>query len=208
MYIEINAANPDSRRIREVVEALQNGALFIYPTDSVYAMGCYPESKTGVQKLFDLKNADPKSRPMTFMCDSISMAAKYASFISNPSYRFIKDHTPGPYTFILKAGHDLPRVMGTKNKTLGFRIPGNKIALGIIEMLGRPILSSSLKRMDSDDTDSEFYINPEEIFSDYSLMVDGIINGGPGNLEVSTIIDMTGEEHTIVREGAGEVEFK
>lgn len=208
MYIEINETNPDSRQIREVVEALRNGALFIYPTDSVYAMGCDPESKIGVQKLFNIKNADPKSRPMTFMCDGISMAAKYAAFISNPSYRFIKDHTPGPYTFILKAGHDLPKLLGAKHKTLGFRIPSNKIALSIIEMLERPILSSSLKRLASEDSEEEFYINPEEIFSDYSLLVDGIINGGAGTLEVSTIIDMTEEVPNVVREGAGEVEFQ
>jgi len=205
MLIEINPNNPDSRLIASVIEKMQNGAVVIYPTDSVYAMGCDPNSKKGVEKMFQIKNSDPAKTPLTFMCDNISMAAGYANQISNSNFRFIKDHTPGPYTFILPATSNLPKLLHVKNKTFGFRIPDHPISTALIRALGRPILSSSLKAIGKDD-ENKFYLDPEDIFSDYSLLVDVIIDGGPGSLEPSTIIDLTSDEPIVIREGKGEVE--
>ncbi|HQW12654.1 MAG TPA: L-threonylcarbamoyladenylate synthase [Saprospiraceae bacterium] len=205
MYINVNAKNPDDRQVKQVAEMLRQGALIIYPTDSVYAVGCDPESKEGVEKLYNIKNSDPRNRQMTFMCDSISMAAAYAGSISNSSFRFIKDHTPGPYTFIMNATNKLPRVLGTKNKTFGFRIPDHAFCLKLIQELGRPVLSSSLKKLESE-MEEEFYTNPEHIYSDYSLLVDAIVEGGMGMRTSSTIVDLTGEEPEVIREGLGVIE--
>lgn len=205
MYIEINDQNPDSRQIDKVVSMLREGAVMIYPTDSVYAIGCDPESKAGVEKLYNIKNADPKVRPMTFMCDSIAMAAGYAEPISNSNFRFIKEYTPGPITFIMNANNNLPRLSGAKNRSFGFRIPDNRICLELIAALGRPILSSSLKALNHDDG-SGYYIEPEKINSDYALLVDIIISGGIGQSETSTIIDLTNDNPEVIREGRGIVE--
>jgi len=205
MLIEINPTNPDSRLINSIVEKMQNGAVIIYPTDSVYAMGCDPESKKGVEKMFHIKNSDPSKSPLTFMCESISMASGYASQISNANFRFIKDHTPGPYTFILPATNNLPKLLHVKNKTFGFRIPDHPIPSALIRTLGRPILSASLKTIAGDE-ENKFYLDPEDIYSDYSLLVDIIIDGGPGLLEQSTVIDLTNGEPTVIREGKGNVE--
>lgn len=148
MLIEINPLNPDSRAINSVVEKMKNGAVIIYPTDSVYALGCDPESKKGVEKLYQLKNSDPSKSPLTFICDTISMASAYSSQISNSNFRFIKDHTPGPFTFILPASNNLPKILHVKNKTYGFRIPDHRIPQELIKALGRPILSASLKSIE------------------------------------------------------------
>lgn len=205
MYIEINEKNPDSRQINKVVSMLCDGAVIIYPTDSVYAIGCDPENKKGVEKLYNIKNADPKIRPMTFMCDSIAMAATYAEPISNANFRFIKEYTPGPITFIMNANNNLPRIIGVKNKSFGFRIPDNKICQAIISALGRPILSSSLKALNPED-EIGYYIEPERINSDYALLADLIISGGTGQIETSTIIDLTQDNPEIIRDGRGVVE--
>ncbi len=205
MLIEINPLNPDSRAINSIVEKLRNGAVIIYPTDSVYAMGCDPESKKGVEKLFHLKNSNPAKSPLTFMCETISMASAYSSQISNSNYRFIKDHTPGPYTFILPASNNLPKILHVKNKTFGFRIPDHRIPLELIKALGRPILTSSLKAIEKEDQE-QFYMYPEDIYSDYSLMVDLIIDGGPGSLEQSTVVDLTQDIPEVIREGKGDIE--
>ncbi|MCB0605684.1 MAG: threonylcarbamoyl-AMP synthase [Saprospiraceae bacterium] len=205
MLLEINPLNPDTRLITSVVEKMKQGAVIIYPTDSVYAMGCDPESKKGVEKLFQIKNSDPNKRQLTFMCSNISMASTYANQISNSNYRFIKEHTPGPYTFILPATNNLPKILNVKNKTFGFRIPDHKIPTELINALGRPILSSSLKTVD-EDSENRFYMYPEDIYSDYSLMVDMIIDGGPGSLEHSTVIDLTEGEPIVIREGKGNVD--
>ncbi|MCO6460233.1 MAG: threonylcarbamoyl-AMP synthase [Saprospiraceae bacterium] len=205
MLLEINPLNPDNRLINSVIEKLKEGAVIIYPTDSVYALGCDPESKKGVEKLFHIKNSDPSKRQLTFMCDSISMASTYANQISNSNFRFIKDHTPGPYTFILPATNNLPKILNVKNKTFGFRIPNHRIPTELIRALGRPILTASLKTL-SQDEDERFYMYPEDIYSDYSLSVDLIIDGGPGSLEQSTVIDLTDGTPTVIREGKGNVE--
>jgi len=205
MLIEINPLNPDSRAINSVVEKMKNRAVIIYPTDSVYALGCDPESKKGVEKLYQLKNSDPSKSPLTFICDTISMASAYSSQISNSNFRFIKDHTPGPFTFILPASNNLPKILHVKNKTYGFRIPDHRIPQELIKALGRPILSASLKSIEREDED-QFYMYPEDIYSDYSLLVDLVIDGGPGSLEQSTVVDLTDGTPVVIREGKGNVE--
>lgn len=205
MLLEINPNNPNDRHIQSVVDRMRDGAVIIYPTDSVYALGCDPESKKGVEKLFQIKNADPSKTLLSFMCESIAMAANHAQQISNSNFRFIKDHTPGPYTFILPATNTLPKIHNIKNKTFGFRIPDHPIPLALIKELGRPILTTSLKNIANED-DAKFYLDPEDIYSDYSLLVDIIIDGGPGLNEQSTVIDLTSGEPVVLREGKGEVD--
>lgn len=205
MLIEINPNNPDTRLINSIIEKMKEGAVVIYPTDSVYAMGCDPSSKKGVEKMFQIKNSDPAKTPLTFMCDNISMASTYANQISNSNFRFIKDHTPGPFTFIMTATNSLPKLLHIKNKTFGFRIPDHPISTALIRALGRPILSSSLKAIDHEE-ENKFYLDPEDIYSDYSLLVDIIIDGGPGLIEQSTIIDLTSDEPIVIREGKGSVD--
>ena len=201
MLQKINGINPDQRSIQRVVDILEQGGIVIYPTDSVYGLGCDPTNKQGVEKLIKVAGIDPAKKPLTFVCNSLSMAAAYAKQIPNEYFRMIKDNTPGPYTFIMEATKHLPKVLQGKKTTFGFRIPDNPIALRIIESLGKPILSTSLKTFEMEE--SQYYIDPEQIYSDYGFIVDLIIDGGPGYQEETTVIDLTGNEPVVIREGKG-----
>nr|MBS0038430.1 threonylcarbamoyl-AMP synthase [Saprospiraceae bacterium] len=200
--LKIHAENPEGRKIDQVCEALEKGEMVIYPTDSVYAIGCDILRQDVVEKIYQFKNLDPTIANMTFLCKDISQVSEYASQINNEVFRILKRNTPGPFTFIIKANSEVPRIFKNKRRTIGVRIPANKIVLSMIEKLGRPLLSTSLKR---DDDLLEYYTDPSYIYEKHKNNFDIIVDGGLGHTDPSTIIDCTEAVPEIIREGFEEL---
>jgi tRNA threonylcarbamoyl adenosine modification protein (Sua5/YciO/YrdC/YwlC family) len=203
MLIRINPSNINPEEIHKVVKALKDGALMIYPTDTVYAVGCDMMSKTGVEKLCRFKNIDPTKAQFTLVCHNISQISDYAANISNTQFKLLKKAFPGPYTFILEAGNKLPKLLKQNKKTIGVRVPDNSICKSITDTLGNPLLSSSLH--DNEDEILDYYTDPEIIYERHEDSVDYIINGGFGNIFPSTIIDLSTDVPQLIRKGSGEI---
>ncbi|MEO7982688.1 MAG: L-threonylcarbamoyladenylate synthase [Bacteroidota bacterium] len=201
MLLQIHPENPQPRLIKQVVESLRQGGIIIYPTDTVYGLGCDILQQKAVERICTIKQVDPKKAQLSFVCSDLSHLSDYAKPLSNPTYRLLKDLLPGPYTFILPASKLVPKIMQSKKDTIGLRIPANNIAMAIIKELGRPILSASLPgEMIEDSTD------PEVMHENFMHEVDYVINGGIGGMVPSTVIDCTGDEPVLIREGLGKWE--
>lgn len=204
MLLEIHPQNPESRKVQQVVKTLERGGVIIYPTDTVYALGCDILNQKAVQQICRIRGLDPKKANLTFICSDISQLASYANQLDKDIFKTIKKNTPGPFTFILKANKQVPKVLQNKRKTIGVRIPDNQIALDIIEALDRPILSISLK---NDDEILEYFTNASEIYDDFQKQVAIVIDGGVGQNVPSTVVDCTGSEPEIIREGVEPLRF-
>ncbi len=202
LLLEIHPENPSPRKIEQVIKVLEKGGVIIYPTDTVYAFGCDIQNQKAIKQICRLRNLDPKKANLTFICKDISQLASYATQLDNDVFKTLRRNTPGPFTFILKANKEVPRIFSNRKKTVGVRIPENKIAVAIIEALDRPILSISLK---NDDEILEYFTNPSEIYDDYAKQVDMIIDGGTGKNQPSTVVDATSREVEIIRNGIGEL---
>jgi tRNA threonylcarbamoyl adenosine modification protein (Sua5/YciO/YrdC/YwlC family) len=200
MIIEIHPKNPDVRKIAQVIAALEKGAVIIYPTDTVYGIGCDIQRIDAIEKICRLRKLNPEKANLTIICESISQMSEYTTQIDNATFKAIKRHTPGAFTFILKAGHRLPKTLKNRKLTVGVRIPDSPIALAIVRALGRPILSASLKQ----DIEPEYLTDPTEIAEVFEHQTDIVINGGEGSILTSTIIDCTTGMPTVLREGVGE----
>lgn len=198
MLLHIHPDNPQPRLIRQAVESLQQGGIIIYPTDTVYGLGCDILQQKAVERICRIKKTDPKKAQLSFVCSDLSNLSDYAKPLSNPVYRLLREHLPGPYTFILPASKMVPRLMQSKKDTIGLRVPGNTIAQAIIKELGRPILSASLPGEMVED-----YTDPEVMHQNFMNEVDFVIDGGIGGMIPSTVIDCTGEEPVVIREGLG-----
>jgi len=201
--LKIHPENPEGRKIKQACETLENGGMVIYPTDSVYAIGCDILRQDVVEKIFQFKKLDSAIANMTFLCKDISQISDYASQINNEVFRLMKRNTPGPFTFIIQANNQVPKIFKNRRKTIGVRIPSNKIVLEIIEAMERPLLSTSLKN-DTDDI-MEYYTDPSFIYEKHGKHFDLVIDGGIGLAEPSTIIDCTQEIPEIIREGYEEL---
>jgi tRNA threonylcarbamoyl adenosine modification protein (Sua5/YciO/YrdC/YwlC family) len=199
MLLKIHPENPQPRLIRQVVESLQKGGIIIYPTDTVYGLGCDILQQKAVERICRIKKVDPKKAQLSFVCSDLSHLSEFARPIANPVYRILKDYLPGPYTFILPASKMVPKILQSKKDTIGLRIPSNNIAMAIVRELGRPILSASLPGELVED-----YTDPEVMFENFRNEVDYVIDGGIGGVTPSTIIDFTGDEPLLVREGLGD----
>ena len=199
MLLHLHPDNPQSRNIRTIVETIQKGGLIIYPTDTIYGLGCDIFQPKAIERICRIKNIQPQKAQLSFICYDLSDLSKYAKSISNPVYRLLKAHLPGPYTFILQASREVPKILKSKKDTVGIRIPDNNIARTIVKELGHPILSTTLPgEMVEDFTD------PEIIHENFKGLVDIVVNGGAGGIVPSTIIDCTSDEPVIIREGLGE----
>lgn len=203
MLIEINEENIDKRLIDQVVEALKAGEIIIYPTDTVYAMGCDLYNKKALENLARLKNIKLNKSMFSIICKDLSDISQYVKQIDRPTFKLLKQSLPGPYTFIMTANNDIPRLFNSKRKEIGIKIPDNKIVLEIVEKLGNPIVTTSL--IDNEDELLEYFIDPYQIYERFDDQVNTIIDGGPGKLEASTIVNCTGSEPEIIRQGAGEL---
>ena len=198
MLIRIHPDNPQPRLIKQVVESLKKGGVIIYPTDTIYGLGCDIFQHKAIERICSIKNLEPHKAQLSFVCYDLSDLSKYAKQLTTPVYRTLKQYLPGPYTFILEASKEVPKILKTKKDTIGLRIPDNKIARCIAEELGNPILSASLPG-----EYVEEYTDPEIIYDKFLKLVDMVIDGGIGGTVPSTIIDFTKTEAELIREGAG-----
>ncbi|MBR9919399.1 MAG: threonylcarbamoyl-AMP synthase [Bacteroidetes bacterium] len=201
-FLDIHPDNPQGRKISQVVDALNEGAVIIYPTDTVYALGCAIDQNEAVDRISRIRKLDPKRARYSIICKDIAQASSYTAQMDNEVFRMMKAHVPGPFTFIHKAGSMLPKTLKSKRKSVGIRIPDNNIAMAILELMGKPILSASLY---SEDEILEYIADPAEIRDTYANEVDYIIDGGPGKLTPSTVIDCTKNPPEIIRQGLGEL---
>lgn len=201
--------NPDKILIESILQAvtvLKNDGIIIYPTDSVYAMGCSSNSPKAIEKICRLKKTTPEKINLSLVCADLSQLSEYTKPLSNPYFRLMKKALPGPYTFILPAANNIPRMFLRQNKkTIGIRVPDNNICHEIITQLGFPLVSTSLHNEDDEITD--YFTDPDLIYNQYQDIADAIIDGGYGNIYATTIIDCTEEEPVVVREGLGSVDI-
>lgn len=205
MLIKINPQHPNDEEIDVVAKTLQNGGVIIYPTDTVYALGCSIYSNKAVEKIAHLKKLDPQKALFTLICKDISDASNYVLPIPNHIFKTIKKLIPGPYTFILNANSNVPKILKQNRKTIGIRIADNIITQKIISQLNHPLLSSSL--IDESDDITEYFTDPEDIYNQYHNKVDLIIDGGFGNIVPSTILDCTKNDIEVIRAGAGKINW-
>lgn len=201
--LQINPDNIDDRLITQVVKCLRNGGIIIYPTDTVYTLGCDLTHRSAYEKLCKLKDLKPNKANFSIVCYDLSHISDYTLNVGNACFKLMKRCLPGPYTFILPANHTITKIYGYNKKTIGIRVPENNIARSIVHALGEPILSASIK---NHDTILEYITDPQEIYELYEGEVDIVIDGGPGGNIASTILDYTGDEPIVIREGKGEFE--
>ena len=200
MLIRINPDNIDDRLIWQVVNCLKRGGVIIYPTDTVYTLGCSLTHRDAYEKVCKLKEVKPNKANFSIVCYDLSHITDFTVNVPTSVYKMMKRSLPGPYTFILNGNNNLSKIYGYNKKTIGIRVPNNNIARAIVDDLGAPILSASIK---NEDTILEYITDPNEIYELYENLVDIVIDGGPGGNVPSTIIDYTGNEPLLVREGAG-----
>ena len=198
MLLSIHPDNPQPRNLAMVTETLSKGGVIIYPTDTIYGLGCNIYDHNAIEKICRIKNINPAKAQFSFICHDLSDMSRYTKSISTPLYRMLKSYLPGPYTFILPASKEVPKLLKSRKNTVGLRIPGNNIARSIVKTLGHPILSTSLPG-----EMVEEYTDPETIYQKFSKLVDIVVDGGLGNMIPSTVIDCTGDEPVLVRQGAG-----
>lgn len=200
MLVVVHPDNPQERIIQQVASCLKEGGVIVYPTDTVYGFGCDIFQSKAVERICRIKGIDPEKANLSFVCSDLSDLSKYAKAISTPQYRFIKQYIPGPFTFILPASKEVPKILKSKKNTIGLRVPDHNITHAIAAALGHPILSSSLPcEM------VEEYTDPHIIHDRFGKLVDMVIDGGIGGMEYSTVVDMTEEQPKIIRQGMGEI---
>lgn len=204
MIITINPDNIDDRLVEQVVGVLKKGGLIIFPTDTVYSVGCDLYNKKALNELARFKNVKLSKANFSIICSDLSNLSEFVRHIDRPTYKLLNKNLPGPFTFILEATNQVPRLFDTNKKEIGIRIPDNPIVLRIVELLGNPMVSTSLHN-DVDDI-QHYYIDPTIIYQEYDDKVNLIIDGGLGKLDGSAVIDCTGSEYVILREGTKALE--
>lgn len=195
----MHPVNPQVRNIKMVIECLLDGGVIVYPTDTIYGLGCDIFQHKAVERICRIKQVDPAKAQLSFICYDLSDLSNYTKSISTPLYRLLKNHLPGPYTFILPASKQVPKILKSRKDTIGLRIPDNLIARSLVRELQHPILSSSLPGEMVGE-----YTDPEMIREKFESQVDIIIDGGIGGMIPSTVVDCTGDEPTLIRKGLGE----
>lgn len=200
-FLTIHPLNPEPRKISKVVEMLQQGGVIIYPTDTIYGIGCDLMNKRAVERLCQIENIRPQKMNLSFICNDLSHIAEYVKRIDTPAFKILKKLLPGPFTFIFDSNSNVPKILGVNKKTVGIRIPNHAIPVEIVKLLGNPLITSSIK---DDDLIKEYTTDPEEIYEDFKNKVDLVISGGQGGNVPSTIIDFSSGEPVLVRQGLGE----
>lgn len=201
--IKIYDENPNEKQINEVVKVLRDGGLIIYPTDTVYSLGCSIKSNRAIEKIAQIKEVKVEKANFSFVCESLSNLSDYVKQIDTPTFKMLKRALPGPYTFILEGNNNLPAIF-KKKKTVGIRVPDNSITKALVSALGCPIISTSIH---DDDEVIEYTTDPELIFEKWENLVDIVVDGGYGGNIASTVIDLTQGEPILVREGKGTPEI-
>lgn len=204
MLLRINENNISTDSIFAVADCLRGGGIIIYPTDTVYALGCDITNSKAVERICKLKGIKPEKSQFSFICSDLSHLSEFTKAIPNHIFRVMKKALPGPYTFILEANTNVPRLLKQNKKTVGIRVPNNAICREIVNVLGNPLISTSL--IDMEDDIVEYFSDPEVIYEQYKDKVDLVIDGGYGNVYPSTVIDCSQNEMEVIREGLGSLE--
>lgn len=202
MLISIHPDNPQARQLSMVKECLESGGIIAYPTDTIYGLGCDIFHPEAIEKICAIKKVNPEKANLSFICSDLSDLSLYAKAIDNSLFRILKKALPGPFTFILPASKQVPKILQSKKKTIGLRIPNNNIALSIIKTLGHPILSASFPGDTIED-----YTDPEIIYEHWGKQIDMVVDGGIGGIIPSTVVDCTTDHYEVIRQGAGIWDF-
>ena len=200
MLLKIYPENPNPKDIRLVVEVLRNGGIIVYPTDTVYGLGCDITNAKAVEKVARYKNVKVEKSNFSFICSDLSHLSDFSKPVSNPVFKLLKHYLPGPFTFILNANSNVPKYFKGKKKTIGIRVPNNEIILEIVRELGNPIMSTSIH---DEDEIVEYYTDPELIHEKFMDIADIVIDGGFGDNMPSTIVDCTEDDPVVIRQGKG-----
>ncbi len=201
--IKIHPQNPEGRKINHVVEILKRGGIVIYPTDTIYGIGCDLMNRKSVERLCQIMHIKPQKLNLSFICNDLSHISEYVRKIDTPVFKILKKALPGPYTFILESSSKVPKILDVNKKTVGIRIPAHNIPLAIVKLLGNPLITSSIK---DDDVIKEYTTDPEEIFEDFKHLVEVVIDGGTGGNIPSSVIDCTDDQIVVIRRGLGDVD--
>ena len=201
--VKIHPLNPEGRKIQRTIEILRRGGIIIYPTDTIYGIGCDLMNRKAIERLCRVMDIKPHKLDLSFICNDLSHISEYVKRIDTPVFKILKKALPGPYTFILESSSKVPRILDVNKKTVGIRIPNHAIPRSIVAQLGNPLITSSIK---DDDIVKAYTTDPDEIYEDFKHSVDLVIDGGPGNNIPSSVIDCTGDQIVIVREGLGSVD--
>ena len=202
MLVKIYPENPSEKAIELVVDVLKKGGLVIYPTDTVYGLGCDITNHKAIERIARIRGIKPEKAHFSFICYDLSHISDYIKPIDNETYRVIKKALPGPFTFIFNASKKVPKMLSSNKKTVGIRVPDNNIARAIVKELGNPIISTSIR---DEDEIKEYSTDPELIYEKFKDLVDLVIDGGYGDNEPSTVIDCTMGEFEVIREGKGDL---
>jgi tRNA threonylcarbamoyl adenosine modification protein (Sua5/YciO/YrdC/YwlC family) len=203
MLLHIHTENPESRKIKMVVDCLSDGGVIIYPTDTVYGLGCDIYNSSAVERIYRIKGIDSDKSNLSILCCDLSHLSDFAKPIDTPVYRVMRKALPGPFTFILKANSQVPKIFKSRKKTVGIRIPNNNISRQIVKELGHPIVSTSIH---DEDRIVDYVTDPQLIYDKYQKLVDIVIDGGFGKNKPSTVVDCSDESFTIQRQGLGKIE--
>jgi tRNA threonylcarbamoyl adenosine modification protein (Sua5/YciO/YrdC/YwlC family) len=205
MLIRIYNENPAPRHIRQVVDVLRNGGIIIFPTDTVYGLGCDIFHHRAIERVARLKGIDFGTDKFSFICHDLSNLSEYSKQVSNSIYKIMRKNLPGPFTFILEASSKVPKILKNRKKTIGIRVPDNNIIREIVKELGNPVLTTSIR--DPHDDIIEYITDPELIYERYRDSVDMVVDGGFGKATGSAIINCIGDEIEILRTGEKEIEL-
>lgn len=200
-FLKIHPVNPEPRKINHVVEVLHNGGIIIYPTDTIYGIGCDLMNRKAIERLCRILDIKPQKLDLSFICNDLSHISEYVKRIDTPVFKVLKKALPGPFTFILESSTRVPKILDVNKKTVGIRIPDHPIPLAIVRQLGNPLITSSIK---DDDVIKEYTTEPDEIYEDFKALVDVVIDGGAGGNVPSTVVDCTSGDFEILRQGLGD----
>ena len=201
--LKIHPQNPEARKISRVVEVLRKGGIIVYPTDTIYGIGCDLMNRKSIERLCQIMDIKPHKLDLSFICHDLSQISEFAKRIDTPVFKVLKKLLPGPYTFILESSVRVPKILDVNKKTVGIRIPDHPIPQMIVAELTHPLITSSIK---DDDKIKEYTTEPEEIYEDFKNKVDLVIDGGAGGNIPSTVVDCTGDGFAIIRKGLGETD--
>jgi tRNA threonylcarbamoyl adenosine modification protein (Sua5/YciO/YrdC/YwlC family) len=202
MLLKIHPETPGHRQVQKAIEIFKGGGVIIFPTDTVYGLGCDVFNHKAVERVANIKGISLDKAHFSFICHNLSHLTDYARHVNNPTFKLMKQHLPGPYTFILEAGSNVPRIFRNRKKTIGIRVPDNRIILEIVRELGNAVLTTSIH---DEDEVLDYTTDPDLIYDHYRNLVDAVIHGGFGNNIPSTVIDCTGELPVVIRQGMGKV---
>jgi tRNA threonylcarbamoyl adenosine modification protein (Sua5/YciO/YrdC/YwlC family) len=200
-FLKIHSQNPEGRKIAHAADLVHKGGIIIYPTDTVYGIGCDLMNKKSVERLCKILDIKPQKLNLSFICNDLSHIAEYVKHLTTPTFKLLKKNLPGAFTFLLEASNKVPKILDVNKKTVGIRIPDHAIPRMIVGQLGNPLITSSIK---ADDLIKEYTTDPQEIYEDFKSLVDLVIDGGSSGNIPSTFVDLTTDEPFIIRQGLGE----